>query len=90
MTDKVGLLVLDLQGAEIMALSGAHFFLARVNAVICEVNLISNYKGCGLEADVDRVFTAAGFTKQLAIYHELYDDLGRFPAWGECLYYRQH
>lgn len=88
-TETVGLLVLDIQGAEMMALSGADVFLRKVDAVICEVNLINNYLGCALEADIDLIFAAAGFTKQLAIYHELYDELGRFPAWGECLWYRQ-
>jgi FkbM family methyltransferase len=89
LTETVGLLVIDIQGSEIMALSGAHVFLSKVDAVICEVNLISNYEGCGLEADIDLIFKAAGFTKQLAIYHELYDESSRFPAWGECLWYKQ-
>ncbi|MEN7526312.1 FkbM family methyltransferase [Cupriavidus sp. DL-D2] len=86
---RVGLLVLDIQGAEMMALSGASDFLQQVDAVICEVNLIRNYEGCALEEDIDRVFASAGFTKQLAIYHELYDQTGRFPAWGECLWHKQ-
>jgi len=80
------LLVLDIQGAEKQALDGASRTLAGVRFVICEVNLIANYRACALEHDIDAVFTAHGFAKQLAIYHELYDARGRFPAWGECLW----
>ncbi|OWT74943.1 MULTISPECIES: FkbM family methyltransferase [unclassified Achromobacter] len=90
LAENIALLVLDIQGAEMMALAGASTFLQRVNAVICEVNLIKNYEGCPLEADIDQIFASAGFTKQLAIYHELYDQTGRFPAWGECLWVRQN
>lgn len=86
---RVRLMVLDIQGAELLALSGASAFLQQVDVVICEVNLIMNYQSCPLEADIDRLFAAAGFTKRLGIYHELYDQTGRFPAWGECLWYRQ-
>lgn len=86
---QVGLMVLDIQGAERLALQGAGHFLNQVDAVICEVNLIQNYEGCALEAEIDEIFKSAGYTKQLAIYHELYDQNGRFPAWGECLWCRQ-
>lgn len=80
------LLVLDIQGAELMAIAGAKAFLETVDAVICEVNLISNYQGCPLESDIDEAFRCLGFRKHVAIYHELYDSNGRFPAWGECLW----
>lgn len=85
---KIDLLVIDIQGAELQALRGASALLQQVNFVVCEVNLISNYEGCALEEEVDTFFESAGFTKQLAIYHELYDQSGRFPAWGECLWQR--
>jgi FkbM family methyltransferase len=83
---KIKLLALDVQGAELMVLSGGSKFISSVDAVICEVNLIETYEGCSLEADVDKFFSDAGFTKELAIYHELYDESGTFPAWGECLW----
>lgn len=85
---SIDLLTLDIQGAEMHALRGAKRFLSDVSFVICEVNLISNYKDCALERDIDEFMAAAGFTKRLAIYHELYDQNGRFPAWGECLWQR--
>jgi FkbM family methyltransferase len=86
--NSVGLLVLDVQGAEMLALKGAVEFLREVATVICEVNLIQNYQSCVLEIDIDKFFADMGFTKQLAIYHELYEGDRSFPAWGECLYYR--
>jgi FkbM family methyltransferase len=86
---RIGLMVLDIQGAERLALQGAGNFLKHVEAVICEVNLIQNYEGCALEAEIDEIFKSAGYVKQLAIYHELYDEKGRFPAWGECLWRRE-
>lgn len=85
---QIDLLVLDIQGAELKALRGAEQFLNEVSYVICEVNLINNYIGCALEKEVDQFFLDIGFTKKLAIYHELYDASGRFPAWGECLWQR--
>jgi FkbM family methyltransferase len=85
---QVDLMVLDIQGAELKALRGATQFLGSVKHVICEVNLISNYEGCALEEEIDALFQAAGYTKKLGIYHELYDKSGRFPAWGECLWQR--
>lgn len=85
----VDLLVIDIQGAELQALRGAVMALREVVHVICEVNLISNYKGCPLERDIDAFMDAQGFDKILAIYHELYDEKGRFPGWGECLWRRK-
>jgi FkbM family methyltransferase len=85
---RLDLLVLDIQGAELHALRGATEALKAFSFVICEVNLINNYAGGALERDVDAFLEGAGFTKRLAIYHELYDASGRFPAWGECLWHR--
>lgn len=87
--EKIGLLVIDVQGAEMLVLKGGGNFLKNVDAVICEVNLIQTYEGCPLESEIDEVFKKLGFTKRLGIYHELYDKDGRFPAWGECLWYRK-
>lgn len=84
--ETVGLLTVDVQGAELLVLRGAQMFLQGVEAVICEVNLIENYEGCPLEADVAEHLLKAGFKCQLTIYHELYDESSRFPAWGEGLW----
>jgi FkbM family methyltransferase len=88
-TEKVGLVVIDVQGAELLVLKGAKQFLQTVDAVICEVNLIENYKGCALEQEIVEYMEALGFYGRLAIYHELYDASGTFPAWGERLWLRQ-
>lgn len=85
---KIKLLTIDIQGAELMALSGAATFFRSVDAVICEVNLIESYENCPLEKDIDDFFLKNNFIKELAIYHELYNANGKFPAWGECLWIR--
>lgn len=84
--DAVRLMTLDIQGAELMALHGAEHLLQTVDAVICEVNLIEMYSGCPLEKEIDHFFRERNFVKTTAIYHELYDENGYFPAWGECLW----
>jgi len=86
--EEVGLLVIDVQGAELLVLQGANQFLQSIDAVVCEVNLIENYKGCPLEAEIVQFLETHGFYSQLAIYHELYDASGTFPAWGERLWLR--
>lgn len=80
------LLCLDIQGAELMALNGASEILKYMRAVICEVNLIENYEGGALEHEVVEALTLNGFERYFTIYHELYDETGRFPAWGEGLW----
>ncbi len=86
--EKIGLMVLDIQGTEHQALCGAEMSLNGLDAIICEVNILSNYEGCALEPEIDKILTAAKFVKRLSIYHELYDISGKFPAWGECLWTR--
>jgi FkbM family methyltransferase len=83
------LLCLDIQGAELMALEGAVHLLAQVNAVICEVNLIENYKGGALEHEIEKLLTDRGFIRYFTIYHELYEGDSRFPAWGEGLWIKK-
>ena len=78
-----------LQGAELMALEGATLLLEQVNAVICEVNLIENYKGGALEHEIEALLTDRGFFRHFTIYHELYEDDRCFPAWGEGLWIKK-
>ena len=83
------LLCLDIQGAELMALEGATLLLEQVNAVICEINLIENYKGGALEHEIEALLTDRGFFRHFTIYHELYEDDRCFPAWGEGLWIKK-
>lgn len=85
---KNSLLCLDIQGAELMALNGASKLLKHVRAVICEVNLIENYEGGALEHQIVALLAEYGFHRYFTLYHELYNQAGRFPAWGEGLWIR--
>lgn len=84
--DSTKLLTLDIQGAEKLALQGAEALLKSIDALICEVNIIEMYRGCALEKDIDDYLSRFNFVKDFSIYHELYDESGSFPAWGECLW----
>ena len=88
-SESIGLLAIDIQGAEKMALSVASQVLSRTQAVLCEVNLIKNYEGCAMENEIDEILDDAGFDKVFCIYHELYRGEDRFPAWGECLWIKR-
>jgi FkbM family methyltransferase len=84
----VGLLVLDVQGAELRALRGATRALAGVRAVLTEVAFVELYDDAAQAEDVAQVLTAAGFGLVDTLSYELYQDDGRFPAWGDQLYAR--
>jgi FkbM family methyltransferase len=84
----VGLLVLDVQGAELRVLRGAPRALTGARAVLTEVALIDLYEGAALEADVVRELERAGFDPIDALYYELYEGDRRFPAWGDMLFAR--
>lgn len=83
---KVDLLCLDIQGAELLALSKADVLLESVKAVICEVNVVENYSGGAIESEISDLLSAKGFDRIFTIYHELYNEHQRFPAWGEGLW----
>lgn len=80
---------LDIQGAELLALRGAAPLLARMDAVISEVNLLELYEGGALEEDLVGFMATQGFDRRQAVYHPLYDENSSFPAWGECLFLRR-
>lgn len=86
LSPNISLLVLDIQGAELMALSSGLNFLKTLSAVILEVNLIENYEDCPLEKEIDEFMIAQGFKKQFSVYHEFYNADERYPGWGECLW----
>jgi FkbM family methyltransferase len=84
----VGLLVLDVQGAELRVLHGAEQALASVGAVLTEVALIELYEGAGREEDIEPLLLEAGFEARESLYYELYEGERRFPAWGDRLFAR--
>ena len=83
------LLVLDVQGAEALALRGAAGVLAQVRAVLCEVQLIELDAGAPLVDEIDALFAAAGFMRADSLYYALTDTEGRRRvAWGDGLFVR--
>ena len=79
---KVGVMKLDLQGAELMALRGAARLLEHARAVFLEVSFVPLYKDAPLFDEVDRFMTDRGFRRH-----------GVYPSdqphnWGDALYVR--
>ena len=60
---QIGLLNLDIQGAELHALKGLGDKIKRVQAIYSEVNVEELYAGCPLLADLDQWLSDRGFTR---------------------------
>jgi FkbM family methyltransferase len=73
---------LDIQGAELKALRGASRTLERIDAIVCEVNMVEMYKGCPLIGEIDEYLSQRGFRRV-----ELFT--GPHPEWGDAFYVRQ-
>lgn len=83
------LLVLDIQGAEGMALRGAAAILPRLRAVLCEVALVELYEDAPLEDEIVRTLKVCGFERLDTLYYELVDvQNARNVAWGDALFVR--
>ena len=74
---EVGLLVLDIQGAELMALRGAGAYLDAVETVEVELSMESFYEGAPLAPEIDDFLVAAGFER-----------LTEIPRHGNVVYRR--
>lgn len=77
---QVGLLNLDIQGAELHALRGLGNKIERVQAIYSEVNVQELYTGCPLLGDLDHWLKERGFTR---IALELTEQ-----GWGDGLWLR--
>lgn len=60
----IDVIKLDVQGAELMALSGADTVLENVQLVMLEVAFVPYYADCPLFAEVDAFMTDRGFRRQ--------------------------
>jgi FkbM family methyltransferase len=76
--DTYNVLNMDIQGAELLALTGAKAYLEKCDAVYLEVNFREMYENCGLLFDVQNFLSNFGFKR-----HKLVDT-GR--GWGDALY----
>ena len=71
---------LDIQGVELEALRSAGDLIRFANAIYCEVNIQSLYKGCALLGEVDEFLKGKGFTRVAIKMAE--------QGWGDALYIR--
>jgi FkbM family methyltransferase len=76
--NKYELLVIDIQGAEILALEGASEVLHLFKAIIIEVNVIPMYDSGITEGKIDEILSKFNFVKAYTVYHELYKDKDTF------------
>ncbi len=77
---SIGLMNLDVQGAEQEVLIGFENTLKRVEAIYCEVNLIEIYRGNALFPDLNRWLRVRGF--------QLCDWEFSRAGWGDALWIR--
>jgi FkbM family methyltransferase len=56
-------LVMDLQGAELMALKGAKETLKSIDFIYSEINFVEMYEGCALVGDLDNFLMDFGFVR---------------------------
>lgn len=75
------MLVLDVQGAELMVLKGSLEALAKITCIVTEVNTKELYAGCPLIEDLDAFLLQQGF---LRVYTSLTSH-----GWGDAIYVRR-
>jgi FkbM family methyltransferase len=78
--DQYDFLVMDVQGAELLALKGFGDHLHRMNGVYIEVNLAPLYQGCALLPDIDAYLQRYGLTRR--------ETLITARKYGDALYLR--
>lgn len=77
---------MDIQGAELLALTGAPTLLDQIDYISTEVNVDEVYRGCARLSQLDDFLAAIGFRRvatEMARYTN-YGDAG----WGDALYVR--
>lgn len=77
--ENINLLVIDIQGAELLALKGATKTLHNTDALLLEVNTREVYEGCGLVEEIDEYLKQYNFER---VATGFYLD----HPWGDALY----
>jgi FkbM family methyltransferase len=78
--DRVDVIKLDVQGAELRALYGARKLLRSVKAILLEVSFVPIYKDCPLFAEIDAFLRESGYRR-----HAVYPSDQPYN-WGDALY----
>jgi FkbM family methyltransferase len=81
--EDYNLLVIDIQGAELLALEGAENTLKFIDAIQLEVNFEELYENCALAWQVDEFLMKHGFIRIVTFtyFH---------PEWGDAFYIRKN
>ena len=74
-------MVLDIQGAELMALKGSVETLKNIDAIVTEVSCTELYKGCALIEDLDAFLLKHGFRRINTLVNGF--------SWGDALYLKK-
>jgi FkbM family methyltransferase len=78
--DAYDFLVMDVQGAELLALKGFGEYLKRFNGVYIEVNIGELYQGCARLPDIDAYLRQYGFSRRETLITQ--------RQYGDALYLR--
>ncbi len=78
---KFNILALDIQGAELLALSGSTATLKNIDAIYTEVNLEELYEGCALIGQIDEFLADFNF-QRVALRTPFH------PTYGDAFYVR--
>ncbi len=79
-SERVDILKLDVQGAELQALYGARKLLERTRLVYVEVSFVPIYKDCPLFGDIESFMKECGY-RRYAVYPS-----DQPHNWGDALY----
>ena len=80
-TRLYNMLVMDVQGAELLVLKGATNYIENCEFIISEINAKEMYKGCVLVGELDKHIEGLGFNK-------VKQGLHRVKGYGDAFYIR--
>ena len=83
------LLVLDIQGAELLALKGSIGILDKIEFIFLEVNLKEMYEGCPLINEIDEFLLDFNFVRVDTCLWRTFRWIGRNHGWGDALYVKK-